>query len=160
MKLHAKRVIILVSDGVSLEEFYGFKLGLEAEYAAVYVTSLKGVRKVRGIGSHGNEEWVHADFPVEMVLADQYDAAAIPGGVLSVDLLRKDALVRDLLISFHAAGKPMFVSQNARILLYESGVFPENILIYDAEATSVEQFVRDSCELLLEGSLRFGGRSS
>lgn len=157
MKLHAKKIITLVSDGVNLEELYAMKNGFEAEYASVYLTSLQNGRKVRGIGRYGNEEWVHTDFPVELVLPSHYDAIAVPGGGLSVDLLRKDKKIQKLLCDFHAAGKPILISQDARILLYESGIFPENILVYRSDGEGMDQFVRDGSELLIEGSL-FRGR--
>jgi protease I len=153
MKLHAKKILILVSEGVNLDELYAMKLGFEAEYATTYLTSLQGGRRVRGIGNHGNEEWVYTDFPLEMILPTHYDAIAVPGGVLSIDLLRKDKGVQKILTDFHAALKPILISDHARVLLYESGVFPENVLVYSSEMQEMDQFVRDSCELLIEGSL-------
>lgn len=148
---------MLVSDGVSLNQFEAFKSGFESEYASVYTASLKGLRRVRGIGSDGNEQWVYADFSIELVLPEQYDAVAIPGGILSTDLLRKNKSVQELLTTFHAAGKPILVSHEARVLLYESGIFPENILVYDDSQSNLESFLHDSCDLVIEGILPRGG---
>jgi hypothetical protein len=56
----------------------------------------------------------------------------------------------------HRIGKPILVSDYGKSLLYNTGIFPENIVVYDAESKDIEDFISRSTSLLIEGVREYG----
>lgn len=115
-----RRVAILVASGFELAEFEGMRDILEQAGIAVPVVSAKK-HEVRG---WDNTEWADS-VPVEVAVLDarpaDWDAMAIPGGLISADTLRADQhavrLVRDAL----DRGIPVAAIGHAPWLLIEAG---------------------------------------
>lgn len=104
--LKGKRIAVLIANGFEQVEMTEPKKALENAAARVEIISPEK-DKVKG--------WKHTqwgdefliDVPLEHAMADDYDALLLPGGVMSPDKLRIDALAVDFVKQIFKADKPI-----------------------------------------------------
>jgi putative intracellular protease/amidase len=150
MKLVGKKLLMLVSDGVEQQEFEELKNGFEKEMAEVFCTSPQEYMNVETVANFRRGKDLSIDFPIEAVEPDAFDGLIIPDGLLSVDLLRRDHRVIELVRNFHHLQLPVFASGRAVEILYESGTLPEQVLVRDHGP--LDTFVEDAIQLLLDNT--------
>jgi protease I len=120
-KLAARRIAVLVADGVEQAELDAALAGLKEAGAQVTVLALRSGR-VRGMNVHQPADLVRVDGKVDNAGAADYDGLLIPGGYIGPDLLRQSAQARDFVRGFDAAGKPIASMSHAALVLVSSGL--------------------------------------
>lgn len=150
MKLHGKRLLMLVMDGVMYQEVRALQDGFEREYAEVFLSSPHDYLTVETVLDNKRGPDLPLDFPLVTVTPELFDGLIIPHGLLSTDLLKRESGVQELIRAFHALGLPLFASGEAVQLLYDSGVLSETILVRDASA-DLGGFILKAVDILLEG---------
>jgi protease I len=119
-KLTNMKVAILVDNGFEQEELTEPKKALEQAGATTKIVSPAG-EKVKG--------WKHTqwgdEFPVDValdeVLADDFDALVLPGGVMNPDKLRMNARAVEFIKQFFNAGKPVAAICHGPWTIIEAG---------------------------------------
>jgi putative intracellular protease/amidase len=145
MRLFGKSLLMLVATGVNQAEVAELKKKFEKEQASVLITIPH---------EHAIEVWDDAfviDIPFEAVRCTDFDGLIIPDGHEAAVALAGNAGVRTLIHDFHQAGIPIFASGRAIEVLYESHVFPQQILVRDQQTTPV--FVEQAVDVLLDAPL-------
>lgn len=104
----------------------------QAELTAIARAMAEAGHRTRLVSTKKHEvrAWDHArwggDLPVEVAAAEarsaDYDALAIPGGVLSADTLRADAAVVALVAEAASLGRPVAATGHAPWVLIEAGL--------------------------------------
>jgi protease I len=151
MRLSAKRLVMLVCDGVDEQEYEQLRRAFEDEGARVLVTSPQPYGSVESLSGPRRGRDVLIDLPFEAVSEYEFDGLILPEGLLAVEEMRKDSRVLDLIFSFHQAGLPIFASGSASQLLYASRVLSEQILV--REGTAMDDFVDQAVGVLLDRPL-------
>lgn len=119
-KLSGKRVAVLMANGFEQSEFEQPYDTLKKEGATVDIISLKKEK----IKSWKDKNWgdeVEADFGIDDVSCDDYDALVLPGGVMNPDFLRVNDTAVSFVGSFIESGKPVAAICHAPWLLAETG---------------------------------------
>lgn len=150
MKLHGKRLLMIVTDGVEIAELTRFRAAFESEYAEVFLASPFPFLQIDGFDEEGTKEAVLLDFSLDTVQAVAYDGVIVPAGMLQADLLKDDPLVHAVLQDFHRHALPIFVSGEAIRVLHGSALLSEHILVRDGD--SVGGFIERMVGFLLDGS--------
>jgi protease I len=119
-KLKTKKVAIVMTDGFEESEFNKPYEALKNAGADVDIISVKA-GKIKGWnhGSWGKE--VLADETIDNVLADDYDALVLPGGVMNPDKLRMNKDVIKFVTAFIETGKPVAAICHGPWTLIETG---------------------------------------
>lgn len=119
--LKGRKVAILATDGVQQAELLEPRRALLDAGATVEVIAPKG--GTIQIMEHGDDGEA---IPVDRELADvspaDYDALVLPGGVASVDRLRKERRAVNFVLDFFERDKPVAAICHGPRLLVEAGV--------------------------------------
>lgn len=114
-----RRMAMLVADGVEREDVEGLRRRLEDAGARVDLVALHigEVWAMDGLDKAGT-------FPVDVALrdarAEDYDCLLVPGGIASVDHLRRDPAAVALVYDFAEADKPIAATGHAPWLLIDA----------------------------------------
>lgn len=120
-KLAGKRVAILATDGFEQSELMEPLSALREAGADVEIVSLIS-GKIRGWSGQNWGESVQVDQTLADVVADDYDALVLPGGVMNPDKLRTSKEAVNFARAFFAAGKPVAAICHGPWLLVEADV--------------------------------------
>lgn len=148
MSLFGKHVLMIVSTGVEEHEVSQIKRHFAAEQAQVFVASPEPYLTVEAANNGKRGCDIIVDLPLTEVRATDFHALVLPDGLLSSTLLAQDGVVRSTIYEFYQQGVPIFASGKAVELLYESHVFPRQILVRDGEPLSL--FLEQAVSILLE----------
>lgn len=148
MKLHGKRLLMIVADGVSADDAESIRLGFEKESAEVYLVTTKPVLTVTAESTNKQDTNLVVDLPLEAIDPLQYDGLILPDGLLAAENLREDPRIIGLVHSFYERAVPLFASGEAVRILEESGVLLPTILVRDRE--SVASFIDRAIDCLIE----------
>jgi protease I len=119
------RVAVLVSDGFEDSELKETVQDLQSSGATVEILAQNQTQMQRGIqGMNGLRPTrvVMPDALIQDVTPDRYQGLYVPGGALSVDLMRESRLHIGFLQNMFAAAKPIGLVGHAAWLLADSGV--------------------------------------
>jgi protease I len=119
--LKGKRIAIVATDGFEQSELIEPRKALKAEGATVEIVAPKG-GKIQGMEHHDKAQQVLVDQTIEDVIADDYAALVLPGGVANPDALRTDERVVDFVRDFFKAEKPVAAICHGPWTLVEAGV--------------------------------------
>ena len=113
------RVLIVATDGFEEAELFGPRRILQQRGAEVVLASLK--RDPIQAPVHDDPgKTIRPDITIDEVLADDFDALILPGGVRNPDQLRLHSNVIDLIKDFDRQGKPIGAICHAPWLLVEA----------------------------------------
>lgn len=126
-RLAGKAIVILATDGFEESELVETrrllcKAGARCVVAAPHAGAIEGVRHDRA-GAR-----VVVDRVLTEVVADDYDAVLLPGGVANADALRRDPTAVALVKRFAALGKPIAAICHAPWLLIEAKVLDDRLV--------------------------------
>jgi len=115
------RVAILVADGFEQVEMTCPRKVLNDNGAVTHLISpntsvVKGWNRVDWGQTH------KVDVPLQQARSEYYDALVLPGGVMSVDLLRLDKKAIEFVRSFFLADKPIAAICHGPLLLIDADI--------------------------------------
>lgn len=115
------RVAILVADGFEQVEMTSPRKVLNDNGAVTHIISpntstVKGWNRVDWGQSH------KVDVPLQQARSEYYDALVLPGGVMSIDLLRLNKKAVEFIRSFFRADKPVAAICHGPLLLVDADV--------------------------------------
>lgn len=116
-----KKVAILATDGFEESELFEPKNALETAGAEVDVVSFD----LGQIKSWKDGDWgagIQVDKELGEVLASEYDALVLPGGVINADKLRGNDEAVDFVKAFVQSSKPIAAICHAPWILIEAGL--------------------------------------
>lgn len=116
-----KHVLIVATDGFEQSELIGPRDALREAGVKVDIASIKPGR-IQGMVHDEKGETVEATLAIADVVADDYDALMLPGGVANPDRLRTDEDAVRLVREFVDAGKPVAAICHGPWLLVEADV--------------------------------------
>jgi len=119
--LSGKRVAILATDMFEQVELVEPRKAVEEAGADVDLVSLE-TGEIQGFNHYDKADKFPVDKAVSEVLADDYDALLLPGGVGNPDTLRTDEDAVAFVRSFFDQGKPVAAICHAPWMLVEAGV--------------------------------------
>ena len=111
-KLNGQKVAILITDGFEQVEMTEPRLVLNEHGAVTHIVSPATIVSPSNTAVKGwnNVDWgemFEIDVPLEYARADYYDALLLPGGVMSLNLLRENQRAVEFVKAFVEAGKPV-----------------------------------------------------
>jgi protease I len=135
-KLENKKVAIMATNGFEESELTEPRRILEKEGAEVFLISsdMNNIKSWKS-GNWGEEFEVHGRF--DRVLASDYDALLMPGGVMNPDTLRQDRGAIRFVKSFFEEHKPVAAICHAPAILAEADV------LHGRRITSFESIRKD-----------------
>jgi protease I len=101
-----KRVAFLAADGVEESEYTEPRRAVESAGGTAELISLR-TGEIQAVNHLDKAGRYPVDNVVEEVVADDYDALVLPGGVANPDFLRTDAKAVQFVRDFFTAGKPV-----------------------------------------------------
>ncbi|GAB2791036.1 type 1 glutamine amidotransferase domain-containing protein [Rhabdobacter roseus] len=112
LKLNGQKVAILITDGFEQVEMTEPRLVLNENGAVTHIVSPASIVSpsstvVKGWNNVDWGEMFEIDVPLEHARADYYDALLLPGGVMSLNLLRENTRAVEFVKAFAEAGKPV-----------------------------------------------------
>ena len=113
------RVLIVATDGFEEAELFGPRRILQQRGAEVVLASLKR-DPIQATVHDDPGKTIRPDITIDEVLADDFDALILPGGVRNPDQLRLHSNVIDLIKDFDRQGKPIGAICHAPWLLVEA----------------------------------------
>ena len=107
--LSGRTIAILVADGFSESEFLAIRERLHAEGATTMVVSPTSgpIGRVAGWAGQDWGDEIPVDVPVVSAIANDFDAAVVPGGGASADCIRTDAASGQFLQHFLDEARPV-----------------------------------------------------
>jgi protease I len=136
--LEGKTIAVVVADGFEQSEFEKPVQALYDAGANVKVISIGGT-EVKG---WDKDRWglvVPIDRRVDDVHSSDYDGLLLPGGVMSLDILRQIDDVLDFVYAFFDEGKPVAAICHGPQLFIEAGVVDGRLLTsYPSIRTDLE----------------------
>ncbi len=120
--LRGKIVGLFVEEGFEQGELEKTKKALEEAGAIIELVS---PTKKKNLKAWKNKNWgddFEVDVSLEEARSEDYDALIIPGGVLSVDSLRKNPSSAEFVKEFLMAGKPVGAISHGQSLLIDTEV--------------------------------------
>lgn len=122
MSLDGKKIAILATNGFEQSELEVPRDRLAEAGAEVHIVTISPESVIRGWKEKDWGDEVTADYSVDEVSADDYDALVIPGGQINPDLLRADDKAVQLVRDFYQQKKVVAAVCHAPWLLIEAGV--------------------------------------
>jgi len=113
------RVLIVATDGFEEWELFGPREILQKRGAEVVLASLK-TDPIQATVHDDPGKTIRPDLTVDDVIADDFDALILPGGVRNPDHLRLHGNVIELINSFDRQGKPIGAICHGPWLLVEA----------------------------------------
>lgn len=113
------RVLIVATDGFEEWELFGPREILQKRGAEVVLASLK-TDPIQATVHDDPGKTIRPDLTVDDVIADDFDALILPGGVRNPDHLRLHGNVIELIKSFDRQGKPIGAICHGPWLLVEA----------------------------------------
>jgi protease I len=113
------RVLIVATDGFEEWELFGPREILQKRGAEVLLASLK-TDPIQATVHDDPGKTIRPDLTVDNVVADDFDALILPGGVRNPDHLRLHGNVIDLIKAFDRQGKPIGAICHGPWLLVEA----------------------------------------
>ena len=113
------RVLIVATDGFEEAELFGPRRILQQRGAEVVLASLKR-DPIQATVHDDPGNTIRPDITIDEVLADDFDALILPGGVRNPDQLRLHSNVIDFIKDFDRQGKPIGAICHAPWLLVEA----------------------------------------
>ena len=113
------RVLIVATDGFEEWELFGPREILQERGAEVVLASLKR-DPIQATVHDDPGKTIRPDLTIEEVIADDFDALILPGGVRNPDTLRLHANVIELIKAFDRQGKPIGAICHGPWLLVEA----------------------------------------
>jgi deglycase len=113
------RVLIVATDGFEEWELFGPRQILQQRGAEVVLASLKR-DPIQATVHDDPGKTIRPDVTVDEVIADDFDALILPGGVRNPDTLRLHGNVIDLIRAFDRQGKPIGAICHGPWLLVEA----------------------------------------
>ncbi|MBU8899055.1 type 1 glutamine amidotransferase [Corallococcus sp. M34] len=120
-KLSGMRVAVLAAEGFEQAELTRPVRKLQHEGATVTLVSLKP-GAVQGMARHTPGRARHVDATLRDAKAADFDALVLPGGFLSPDLLRQNALALDFVRDADTLDLPMAIICHAPWVLVSAGL--------------------------------------
>lgn len=120
-KLDGLKIAILATDGFEQSELFEPKKALEEAGAETRVVSLEA-GEIKGWNEKNWGDSIAVDQTVDEAKAEDYDALALPGGVMNPDKLRMNEKAVGFVKAFFDAGKPVGAICHAPWILIEAGV--------------------------------------
>lgn len=151
MRLAGKRLLMLVMDGVNLEDFEKLKAGFIDENAEIYLSTPQDYLTVETTSNGRRGKDILVDMPFEAIPFTRFDGLIIPSGMLSVDLLRHNKEILKLIKSFYSLKLPIFACKEAISILKDCDIIPSNILVQD-ELAPMESFLERAIHMMIESS--------
>ncbi len=119
-KLDGIRVAILVDTDFEQVELTEPRKALEEAGATCRIVS--PIWELRGMHHDEKADEFKADFLLDQVTADEFDAVLCPGGALNADSLRVHPKAQEFVRKMNSDGKPMAVICHAPWLLVSAGL--------------------------------------
>jgi len=113
------RVLIVATDGFEEWELFGPREILQKRGAEVVLASLK-TDPIQATVHDDPGKTIRPDLTIDDVIADDFDALILPGGVRNPDHLRLHGNVIELIKSFDRQGKPIGAICHGPWLLVEA----------------------------------------
>ena len=124
-QLEGRRIAILVADGFEQVEMTEPRKALEAAGAKTDLITPEG-KEVQGMNHAEKDDKFRADADLASVLAADYDALLLPGGVANPDKLRTIPAAVKFAKEIAAAGKPIAAICHGPWLLVEAGLVKDH----------------------------------
>lgn len=118
--LHDIRIAIIATDGFEEAELIEPRKALQQAGAKVEILSDKD--EIQGFKHHDKAGKIKADRKLDDAHPEDYDGLVLPGGALNADTARMMPKVRQFIIAFDRAKKPMAVICHAPWELISSGL--------------------------------------
>jgi protease I len=135
---HSFKVAILVADGFEQVEMACPRKVLKQNGACVHIIS-PNKDLVRGWNQVDWGSDYRVDVPLNMARAEYYDALLLPGGVMSVDALRKERLAVNFVKSFFNAGKQVAaICHGPQLLIDADVIIGRKLTSYSTIRTDLE----------------------
>jgi protease I len=116
MRLHGKKIAILVAEGVEDLEYYVPMMRLQEEGAQVLTAALE-IKPIHG--KNGLE--ITPDTKIDSLNADELFALIIPGG-WAPDKLRRHSAVKELVHTMDSQGKPIGIICHGGLIAISAGI--------------------------------------
>lgn len=121
VRLTGKKIAIVVHNFFEQIEMVEPKKALETAGADVDLVSANG-EELQGVNHIKDADKFHADRPIEDIMASEYDAVVIPGGVVNADNLRMSEPARKFVRDMVGADKLVAAICHGPWLLVSSDV--------------------------------------
>lgn len=122
-----RKIILLAADGVHENEVISIRERTSAAGMNLVIASLTGA-SLQSVNGLDKGQLLEPDMAVDQVKPEDYDALVIPDGLYSVDALRGNTLVIEIVAKFLEEGKPLGVIGHAPWILIESGLITNRSL--------------------------------
>lgn len=120
--LRGKIIGLLVEEGFDQVELEKTKKFFEEVGAIVEIVSPNKKKSVRAWKGKNWGDDFEVDVFLEEARAEDYDSLVIPGGVLSLDMLRKDSRSSEFVKEFLISGKPVGALSHGQSLLIDTEI--------------------------------------
>ncbi len=149
MKLHGKKILVLVADGAEYGEVLRARQIFEQEGATVFITAPTVHMTIETVDGHRAGGELLLDFPIEAVDPELFDALILPSGLLAAQALQKNEQASQVITAFHNAGRPICASGEGERLVGNLRVVPRPLIL--REGDSIDEFLIRSVQLVIEG---------
>ncbi len=147
MNLLAKRIVILLSDGVDEVDLTKIRRTVEREGAEVFTTTALPQLVIETYDNDHRGKEVFIDLPIELVTCDLFDALVVPEGMESIDAICSMSEAISLVREFFDQGKPIVFSGAAHQIVAEQGLQGGRVLCSSpGDTAKITQFILEGSE--------------